>query len=82
MNGTLAGNLVLMSMPASGMAYGEVPLDAVQDKLRGKSDSDVLDTFESWLKIDIIKVRAIFIPFNFLLLLFFGGEGAALFGSY
>lgn len=78
MNGTLAGNLVLMSMPASGTAYGEVPLDAVQDKLRGKSDSDVLDTFESWLKIDIINVRDILIPFYFIIIIIW----VVLFGSY
>lgn len=56
MNGTYAGNLVLMAMPESGLVHGEVPLDAVHATLRGKSDSFMLDTLESLLQIDIIKV--------------------------
>lgn len=57
MNGTYAGNFVLLAMPAAGTVHGEVALDAVYSTLRGKNSSVVLDTLESWLEVDIIKVR-------------------------
>lgn len=55
MNGTYAGNLVLLSMPDSGIVRGEISLDTIQDTLRGKPSRVVLNTFETALKIDIIK---------------------------
>ncbi|KAJ6788102.1 hypothetical protein PWT90_05055 [Aphanocladium album] len=55
MNGTYAGNMVLMSMPRSGVVYGEIPLDSVYIHLRGKSNSVVLDNLQSWLQVEIIK---------------------------
>ncbi|KAM3524150.1 hypothetical protein NHJ13051_004687 [Beauveria bassiana] len=56
MNGSYSGNLVLMSMPEFGVAHGEIPLDSVHNLLQGKSSSVVLDTFESWLDVEIMKI--------------------------
>ncbi|KAM0740987.1 hypothetical protein ACQRIT_003844 [Beauveria bassiana] len=56
MNGSYSGNLVLMSMPEFGVAHGEIPLDSVHDLLQGKSSSVVLDTLESWLDVEIMKI--------------------------
>ncbi|TQV97437.1 tyrosinase 2 [Cordyceps javanica] len=54
-NGTYMGNLVLMSMPQSGVVHGEIPLDAVYSNLRGKSNRVLVDTLESGLEVEIIK---------------------------
>ncbi|KGQ04482.1 Tyrosinase [Beauveria bassiana D1-5] len=56
MNGSYSGNLVLMSMPEFGVAHGEIPLDSVHNLLQGKSSSVVLDTLESWLDVEIMKI--------------------------
>lgn len=56
MNGTYVGNLALMSMPDCGVVYGEIRLDSVCSTLRGKSTRVILETLESWLQVEIIKV--------------------------
>lgn len=56
MNGTYVGNLALMSMPDRGVVYGEIRLDSVCGPLRGKSTRVILETLESWLQVEIVKV--------------------------
>lgn len=60
MNGTYAGNLVLLSMPNSGVVHGEIPLDSVYSSLRGKENSVILDNLQSWLQIEIIRASFIY----------------------
>ncbi|KAJ3493192.1 hypothetical protein NLG97_g4889 [Lecanicillium saksenae] len=62
MNGTYAGNLVLMSMPESGVVHGEIPLDSVYTYLRDKNNSAILDSLQAWLQVEIIKSDGSTVP--------------------